>query len=57
MNVQLSVYYSIGDIVQEPVQVDIDDEWIEYLLVHYLKQNKGNLAELEDFIIQGVCLD
>ena len=57
MNVSISVYYSIDNKVQEPVTVDIDDSWIEYLLIHYLKQNKGNLAELEDFIIQGVCLD
>ena len=57
MNLKLSCYYSVEDVVQEPVQIDIDDEWIEFLLMHYLKQNKGTAAQLEDFVINSVCLD
>lgn len=57
MNIQLSVYYSIDNIVQESVQVDLDDEWVEWILMHYLKQNKGSCAELEDFVINGICVD
>ena len=56
MNIELSVYYSIQDEVQEPVSVQIDDEALQYLLTRYLNTNFPD-AQLEDWIISGVCLD
>ena len=56
MNLSISVYYSIEGKIQEPVKLDIDDEWLEFLLVHYLNKNYAN-AELEDFVINGICLE
>ena len=56
MQIELSVYYSVQDVVQESITVQLDDEWVEYTLVRYLAQNHPG-SELEDFIIQRVCID
>ena len=57
MNLEVEVWYSLEDNLQEPCTVQITEEMMSHIFMRYIRENKGTEARLEDWAVSSVCLD